>query len=85
MHTISSNKTRKHDDRLTILSNINNTYNYNDISHPTSLEDAKVFELNNEICINIYTINDNNDVFMYQLGNVKYYKHVLNLLLIYDV
>ena len=33
----------------------------------------------------MHTINDNNnDVITHQLGNIKYYKNLINLLLIYD-
>jgi hypothetical protein len=77
-------KQENHDNRLTVLSKFNNTYNYKDITYPTSLEDVKKFEINNELCINIYTIHKHNDVINHQLGNLKYYKSLINLLLIYD-
>jgi hypothetical protein len=77
-------KQEKHDNILTVLSKFNNIYNYNNISYPTSLEDVKQFEINNELCINIYTINNHNDIIIYQLGNLTYYKHMMNLVLIYD-
>jgi hypothetical protein len=77
-------KQEKHDNRLTVLSKFNNTYNYKDISYPTSLEDVKQFEINNELCITSYTINKHNDVITHQLGNLKYHKIRINLLLIYD-
>ena len=81
-HTIKLNKHT--DDRLTALSKVNTTYNYNNLAYPTSLEDVKIFEIHDKLCINNYNVNDTNDVTTHQLGNIKYYKHILNLLLIYD-
>ena len=77
-------KQEHHGDRLTVLVKFNNTYNYTNISYPTSLEDVLIFETNNELYITMCTINDNNDSITYQLGNLKYYKHRMNLYLIYD-
>ena len=44
-------KQENHDDRLTVLSTIMSIYDYTNISYPTSLEDVKIFEINNELCI----------------------------------
>ena len=46
------------------------------MSYPTSLNDVKIFELNNKLCVHMYNINDNNDVITHQLGNLKYYKNM---------
>ena len=82
-HTTNQNKTNTTIDSP-FLSKFDNIYNYNAISYPTSLEDIKVFEINNELCIHIYTIKENNDVAICQLGNIKYYKNQINLLSIFD-
>ena len=77
--------TTKHDDRLTVLSKFNNTNTYNTISDPTSLEHVKLFELNNELCISIDTINGNHDIITYQLGNLKSCQTIVCILsVIYD-
>ena len=57
-HFTTDHQTKQdnHDDRLTVWSNLNNPYNYNDISYPTSVQDVKMFDINNELCINI--LND---------------------------
>ena len=33
-----------------------------------------MFEINNKLCSNTYSINATNEVITYQLGNLEYYK-----------
>ena len=54
-----------------VSSTFNNTYKYNDIAYPTILEDVKLFEIINELCINIYNINDTSGIITHQVGNIK--------------
>ena len=50
---------KKHDDRVTVLSKLEDKYKYDNISFPVSYDDVKKFEINNECCIFIYYVNDN--------------------------
>ena len=61
-------KQDNYDDRLTVLCKFNSTYNYTNISCPTSLEDGKIFEVHNELSSNSYIMNDTTKVITYQLG-----------------
>ena len=69
--TYRQTKQDTHGDRLTVSSTFNNTYKYNDIAYPTILEDVKLFEIINELCINIYNINDTSGIITHQVGNIK--------------
>ena len=44
--------------RVTNLTSVEDKYDYSEISYPTSLEDIKIFEENNKVCIFIYEIID---------------------------
>ena len=61
-------KQNNDDDILTVSYKLNSTYTYTNISCPTSLEDGKIFEVHNELCINSYNMNDSTRVITYQLG-----------------
>jgi hypothetical protein len=85
LHYLSSNQTIQTCWYITCWSKVINTYNYDNVSYSTNLEDVIIFEMHTELCINMYSINNNNtDGISYQLGNLKYYKHCVSLLLIYD-
>ena len=57
-------KQEQQHDILTVLSTFASIYDHVDISNNT-------VELHNELCIYKYTVNDNNKIFTYQLGNLK--------------
>ena len=82
--TYHQTKHDNHDDRLTALSNFDTTHSYANILYPTSLEDVNFFAITNELCINKYNVNVNNDIISHQLGTIKYYKHMMNLVLVHD-
>ena len=48
----------KNDDRTCNWINVKDKYDYSEISYPTSLEDIKIFEENNKICIYVYEIKE---------------------------
>ena len=48
----------KHDDRTCNLINVKDKYDYSEINYPVSLEDIKIFEENNKICIYVYEIKE---------------------------
>ena len=43
------------------------------IVYPTSSKYVHLFEMHNELCINIYIINDTNNIINHHLGNINYY------------
>jgi hypothetical protein len=51
----------KNDARTCNLINVKDKYNYSEITYPTSLEDIKIFEENNKVCIFVYEIIDRKD------------------------
>lgn len=75
-----SNK-QKHDDRITILSKLEDKYNYEGLSYPAGYDDISKFEDNNNVCIFIYYINENNEIIKERTGNANYYNKDLIYLL----
>ena len=61
VYEISSIKTRKHDDRISKLKQVDDKFDYTGLSYPVSFEDIKLFENNNnKIAVFVYYINDEN-------------------------
>lgn len=71
----------KHDDRISILSKIEDKYNYENVSYPASQDDIKAFEDNNKVCINVYVIGDNSSILLEYMGNIQYIKNDIIYLL----
>ena len=71
----------KHDDRTTVLSKQEDKYNYDGISYPTTYDDINNFQDNNEICIFVYTIDENDDIVCDSAGNTEYIMNDLIYLL----
>ena len=44
--------------RVSNLINVKDKYDYSEINYPVSLEDIKIFEENNKICIYVYEIKE---------------------------
>ncbi len=73
----------KHSHRLTELKKIEDKYNYNDISYPVACDDITVFEDNNNLMINVWKMEENGNIFLFNKGNVLNCKSgMINLLLI---
>ena len=64
-------KKGKNDDRTTVLRNIQDKYNYDNVNYPAGFEDIEKFEHNNEVSVFVYSIKDN-AVFREKLGNPDY-------------
>ena len=75
-----SNK-QKHDDRTTVLSKLEDKYNYDGITYPVDYDGITKFENNNNVCIFVYYINENNNIIKERNGNVDYYNKDLIYLL----
>ena len=76
-------KQKKHDDRLSVLSKIEDKYNYDDIIFPVNFNHIKTFENYNKVCINVYYISDG--IFLEYVGNIDYIENeVIYLLRIED-
>jgi hypothetical protein len=71
----------KNDDRTCNLINVKDKYDYSGITYPTSLEDIKIFEEINKVCIFVYEIIERkdektneviNDIIPCRRGNFNY-------------
>jgi hypothetical protein len=70
----------KHCDRTTTLNTIEDNYNYEGVNYPASFDDIKTFETNNEVCINVYSLNGSN-VNLDYIGNIDFIKNDIIYLL----
>jgi hypothetical protein len=50
----------KHDDRISRLKQVDDKFDYTDVSYPVSFDDIKVFEHNNKVAVFVYYIDKNN-------------------------
>jgi len=60
---------------------VEDKYNYDDLTYPVSYDDITKFENNNECCIFIYYINDENNIIKERDGNYEHYNKNLIYLL----
>jgi hypothetical protein len=73
----------KHSHRLTVLEKLEDKFNYESITYPTSLQDIQQFEEDNEITINVFTIKGGDELVNLQDGDVQHCrKGMVNLLFI---
>ena len=76
---------KKNDDRISVLSKVEDKYNYDNISFPVSYDDIKQFEINNKCCTFVYYVNDEKGITKERDGNFSYYgTDVIYLLRIED-
>lgn len=54
-------KKDKHDDRISVLSKIEDKYNYDNVNFPASMDDIKIFEENNQLTIFVYAFEYDED------------------------
>ena len=59
-------------DRVTVLSKTTDKYSYVNVHYPTSHDDIRVFENNNNICVFVYCIDDDNSIRPEYTGNLEY-------------
>ena len=60
----------KHDDRVSVLNKVEDKYNYDNMNFPASQDDIKIFEDNNQVCINVYVIGERNTIVLEYMGNI---------------
>lgn len=72
---------KKHDDRVTVLSKLEDKYNYEGLKYPVGYDDITKFENNNGVCIFVYSINEDEEIVKERSGNIKYYNKDLVYLL----
>ena len=65
----------KNNDRVSVLKKVADKYNYDNIEFPTTYEDIKQFETDNELCINVYTIDPDNGLVKDYIGNIHYIRN----------
>ena len=71
----------KNFDRLTVLKKTEDKYNYGTIEFPTTADDIKQFEIDNEICINVYTIDVDNGLIKDYIGEIHFIENDIVYLL----
>ena len=62
----------KHCDRLTVLSKLEDKYNYNDMEFPASYDDIKTFEGNHQVGVIVYVLDENNNIIKEYYGHKEY-------------
>lgn len=62
----------KNCDRLSVLSKLEDKYNYDNVEFPTSYDDIKTFEENNKVGVIVYEIDDDNNIIREYPGNPDY-------------
>ena len=60
-----------HGERTTVLEKITDNYIYN-ISYPTTFEDINKLEIDNQVSVFVYYINDDNSIRTEKKGNDNY-------------
>jgi hypothetical protein len=61
------------DHRVSALKKVQDKFNYSNMKFPASLQDIRQFELQNQICINIYQLDENDSIIKLQGGCICYY------------
>jgi hypothetical protein len=80
-YTINQNK--KNSDRITVLRQITDKYDYSGLEYPVSLDGIKHFEELNKVCIYVYEVDEEtNEINECKKGNTQYINNVIYLLLI---
>ena len=75
----------KHSDRLSVLKQLDDKYNYDNVKFPAGYNDIKHFEENNKVCVFVYTLSSNNEIIRDFVGNPDYIMNDnINLLRIED-
>jgi hypothetical protein len=76
-------KQEKHSDRITVLRQITDKYDYTGLEFPVSLNGIKHFEEVNKVCIYVYEVDeDTNEINECKKGNTQYINNVIYLLLV---
>ena len=67
----------KNGDRISVLSKIEDKYNYDNVTYPASPDDIKTFEDNNKVAVNVYVFGDKNSIILEYMGNIDYIKKIM--------
>ena len=71
----------KNGDRISVLSKIQDKYDYTDISFPASYDDIARFENQNKVCVYVYIINEEGKLDKERDGNIDYIQNDIIYLL----
>ena len=75
----------KHSDRISVLKQLEDKFNYDNVKFPAGYNDIKQFEENNKVCIFVYTLSTDNEIIRDYVGNPDYIMNDnINLLRIED-
>jgi len=72
---------KKNDHRISALKKVKDKYDYGDMSFPADFESIEKFEIKNQVCIYIYSMNDENEIRLSKAGNIDYINQDLIYLL----
>ena len=54
----------KNGDRISVLSKIEDKYNYDNVTYPASPDDIKTFEDNHKVAVNVYVIGEDHSTIL---------------------
>ena len=61
-----------HSDRITVLKQIEDKFNFDNVEFPAGYNDIKQFEENNKISVFVYTISTDSESMREYIGNPEY-------------
>ena len=65
-------KKEKHSDRVSVLKENEDKYNYSNVNYPATFDDIAIFENNNKIAIRVYGIYEEHNIRTERSGNIDY-------------
>ena len=78
----SDKKEKSH--RVSALKKVDDKYNYDNVNFPAALQDIEQFEINNNISVFVYSVNDKDEIYREKLGNPDYFTNDVMYLLRID-
>ena len=67
-------RSKKNSDRITVLRQVQDKYDYSGLEFPVSLSNIKHFEENNKVCVYVYEIDEEtNDIIEAKKGKYEIY------------
>lgn len=79
---IQTNSELPHKERVSTYSNLKHNFNFKNINFPTSFKDVKKFHKQNKININIFSLNDKNEVYpliFFTQENIKRFIDIIHI------
>ena len=81
VYEISSIRKERKSHRVTVLKKVDDKYIYENVNFPAALQDLEQFEINNNITVFVYSVNDKDEIYREKLGNPDYFTNDVMYLL----